>query len=131
MSEHSAEKDGRLRERILAVIGWFEEVPAKARSHDGSLVGHYVEASDWRVIRSELNQIANALRPIPPAGDPTTDHDVYRCECVTDAHEKPHTRVLPPEECPNADLHETFAGMECGRCGTVIPPSSTQDGEQL
>lgn len=29
-------------------------------------------------------------------GDPTTDHGVYRCECETDAHEKPHTRVFPP-----------------------------------
>jgi hypothetical protein len=31
------------------------------------------------------------------------------------------TRVTPPAKCPNADLHETFAGMECGRCGTVVP----------
>jgi hypothetical protein len=37
------------------------------------------------------------------------------------------TRPIPPEECPNADLHETFAGMECGRCGTVIPPGGDHD----
>ena len=66
MSKHSPENDAGLYDRIQAVIDWFEKVPAKAKTYDGTLVGHYVEASDWRAIRSELNQIANATRPIPP-----------------------------------------------------------------
>ena len=29
---------------------------------------------------------------------PPLDHTVYRCKCVTDDHEKPHTHVLPSDD---------------------------------
>lgn len=82
MSGQSAEKTHRfvademrdelapLAERIRAIVDWFETVPAKAREHNGNLVGHYVEAADWRAVRSELNSITNTLRRISsPSGE--------------------------------------------------------------
>lgn len=76
-------------------------------------------------------------RPIPPGGDPTTDHGVYRCECETDAHEKPHTRVFPPVDdrdpkpCPRCGEvctydgwgHVHANGVGIGSC--PIPPGAT------
>lgn len=66
MMTHSAGNDASLYDRLRAVIDWFEKVPARVREPDNTLVGHYVKAADWRVIRSELNSIANATRVTPP-----------------------------------------------------------------
>lgn len=43
------------------------------------------------------------VRVLPPAEG---NHDVYRCECVTDDHEKPHTRILPPAQTPMSDAEK-------------------------
>lgn len=66
--------DEKLYDRLQAVIDWFEKVPSKVYTHDGAFVAYQVEASDWRAIRSELNQIANETRGKPK---PEVKNDNY------------------------------------------------------
>ena len=93
-AENEAASPEVLAGRIQAVIDWFETVPAKARSGmNNELRGHYVKAADWRVIRSELNQIARHVRAIPPAPSPR-EAEICTCGAWSDRN------LAHPPGCP-------------------------------
>ena len=102
MSEHSAENGLPVKRMIVvgleALCGVLDRIPRYEgrRWYRHGCWGCYPLNLAGRAAELDERWGTGIWRVIPPGGDPTTDHGVYRCECETDAHEKPHTRVFPP-----------------------------------